>query len=193
MTIRIDDQGGEENYYVVEAVKQILDIQGQFEYDGGWYDLYTNQYLYDSLKAAGVNLLTQFDTSFSDTYSRVNIYTADPVTENLKFGNSLAAYKRVFLNDLGFNGGSYNLRVFLQRDQVASSEQWSRGRALIKVKSVSKEYFTYLTGYEQKGNGGLLNTVGPPIKIDGNVQNGLGVVGGVYLQQFAYYFDKWEF
>ncbi len=67
----------------------------------------------------------------------------------------------------------------------------TKGQVLLKIKSVSEDYFKYLKSYELFEPSGSFNTVAQPVKIPGNVENGMGVVGGVYLLQFRYVFDKW--
>lgn len=189
VNVIIHDVGAEKNHYVVEAVKQSVHLLGMFEFVGWWYDLYTYQDLYDSLRLAGHQLNLETDTSYSESLSRINIYTNDTRTENLRFGNSMAANRRILLPDANFDGGSYRLKVFLQKDQMVSTNEWDKGRVLFRIRSVSEDYFRYLKGYEQKNSGGGISSIGQPVRLDGNVVGGLGVIGGVYQVQFEYWLD----
>ncbi|WP_276132239.1 DUF4249 family protein [Polluticoccus soli] len=188
----IEDKAGA-HFYVIEAVKQPMTITGHFWFDNQWVAIADHKTQYDSLKLAGANLQTQFDTSFSNTYIRQNLHTADVNTENLKSNSSFNAFRRILLTDYKFSGSDYTTRVYLSIGQNYFTSETDKGRVLLQVKSVSKDYFDYLQAYELYNPNSEYFTSGTPANLKSPVQNGMGVIGGVYKQQFVFVLDKWEF
>jgi hypothetical protein len=188
----INDQPGA-HYYVVEAVKQPMIIAGSFLHNSQWLIISENRFLYDSLKAAGVTLQKQFDTSFGSTYLRQSLYTSDANSENLKNNSSFNQFRRVLLTDQKFEGSAYNTRVYLSKSRYFPDSSAERGRILLQVKSVSKDYFDYLRAYELYSPGMDYSSAGGPVSFKSPVKNGMGIVGGVYKQQFIFVLDSWEF
>lgn len=188
--IQIDDLAGESNYYVIEAIKQYIDVTGFFNFGGQWYDLNGNKRLYDSLNKANLSFIKNFDTTFSSNYSRQPVYTTDPSTDNLMYGNSLNPSKRILLRDVNFNGTSYTTNISVDKSQFLATGYIDRGQIVITVKSVSEDYYNYLVAYEQTEPGLDPNQ---PVRIKGNVNNGLGMIGAVYTRRFTYFFDSWGY
>lgn len=52
------------------------------------------------------------------------------------------------------------------------------GRILVSVKSLTPEYFSYLRAYETFAPATATGYLAQPVRIEGNVTGGLGVVGG---------------
>lgn len=188
----IEDQSGE-HYYVIEAVKQPMTIVGRFWHSNEWLSITDHRTQYDSLKLAGINIQTQFDTSFGKTYTRQNVRTEDVNTENLKNNTSFYVFRRILLTDYQFSGTAYSTRVYLSIGQDYFTNELDKGRILLQVKSVSKAYFDYLQSYELYSPNSDYLTSGAPANLKSPVQNGMGIIGGVYKQQFAFVLDKWEF
>jgi hypothetical protein len=186
--IEITNTGGEE-YYMIECMKQDVDITGMFFYQGQWVNILYNLDAYRSLKNSGQPVNETFDTVISQRLRRQYVYTNDLNTENLKDGNMQNLFRRVLISSSAFQGATYKTQVYMSKSVVQSG---SKGRILLTVKSVSKDYFNYLKQYE----GYIVSSsstfsVAPNIK--GNIENGLGMLGGIYKQQFTYTFDRWDF
>jgi len=190
--VNIVDDGSVTNFYTIEALKQKVYIDGTFNYNGQQVTVSDNKMLYDSLKAAGALPLVSWDTSYSSTFERVDIYTDDPATENIKLSNALSTNRRILLSDLSFNGQAYTTSVYLDTTIFRSTEDSAKGRILLLIKSVCAPYFSFLKGYEMYEPSTGFTSLAQPVKIDGNVTNGMGMVGGVYLHKFVYTFDEWS-
>lgn len=185
--VKIDDNQGN-NFYVIEAVKQRMDVQGYFFFKGQWLNIFEYQPQYDSLRNVGVSLNKKFDTTYFQQFDRQSIYTNDINTENLKTGTSLTANRRILIKDNAFNNTTYTTTVFLNKNINGN-----RGRILLFIKSVPEEYFNFLKAYEQYDPSGTYNAVALPVKVKGNVENGFGMIGAAYKLQFTYLLDSWDF
>jgi hypothetical protein len=179
----------DENYYVIEAVKQQLAISHFFYHQGTWLDMVANQGIYDSLKNKGITVPEKYDTGFSKQFDRRMVYTNDRNTENLRDNNTFSSFKRLLISDYNFKGQAYTTTVYLS---ILNTGEPYKGRFLLQVKSVSKQYYNYLKKYELSAAGSGYSSFAPPADIPNNVENGFGVVGGVYKQQFPIILDSWE-
>lgn len=189
--IRLKDPGNATNYYVIEALKQMMLITGYFYYDNSWYAMTDDTALYNQLKATG-NVVTRFDTTYYPGYLRQYIYTADPNSENAQDNGSFTRSRRILLKDAQFNGNDYETTVYVVHETPDSTID-QRGRVILYIKSVSEDYFKFLKSYEV-----FLPTLGynateQPVKVQGNVQNGYGMIGGVSQVTFTYINDTWTF
>ncbi len=189
--IRLKDPGNTTNYYVIEALKQVMRIDGYFFYDNNWYAINDDTALYRQLKTTG-NAITRFDTAYFPGYLRQSIYTADRNSENVIDNGSLTSSRRILIKDNPFNGTNYETTVYVVNEAPDSMID-QRGQVVIYIKSVSEEYFRFLKSYEV-----FLPTLGSsateqPVKIQGNVQNGYGMIGGVSQVKFSYIRDTWSF
>lgn len=193
--ITINDNASEEQYYVIEVLKQIVNIKNLFYYKNQWLDVSfeANKRTYDSLVAAGVQLQKQSDTTFQRIFTRQGVFTNDHNTENVKDGDIYAINKRILLKDVYFNGQSYTTRVIIGNTISEFEEETRKGVVHILVKSVPKEYFEFLKAYEQYDPSTGFNSLTPPVKLSGNINNGLGMVGAAYELRFSYWFDTWGF
>lgn len=187
----ISDAASEKNYYMFEAVKQLLKLAVYFYWQGIRYDYNSpeGKLLYEQI-SGGNNIKLLKDTVPTNQYYRLNLYTADINTENEEFsGNLDSSFHRIFLTDSLFNGSIYSTAVAIDKSYFQAATPDQKGRVLIRVKSVSKELFDYLSSYEKyRSEFGVL----PPSNLSspvGNIQNGLGVFGGSYKNEWAYYYD----
>ncbi len=187
--VELKDAGEIDHYYMVEAVKEVLHITGSFQHNGFTYFLDSDRWLYDSLKASGVPVPLTLDTSFTGSLLRVPVFTDDIATENLQFGSAAQAHHRILLSDKSFNGAAHRLQLFLDL-QAIQAEGW-KGRVELRVQSIDKSYFQFLRSYEQRSSGSEFPENHHAVKIEGNVEGGLGIIGGVYRNRFIYYFDDW--
>lgn len=190
INIQIHDPSASQNYYVIEAVKQIMDVKGFFKYNGNWLLIASNKYLYDQEKANG-NIEERYDTTYHKNYLRNLVYTEDINAENAIVKSNTEANRRILLRDRAFNGQSYNTTIYIAIDLMDSLYQ--KGRLLLQIKSVSQPYFMYLKRYDEQIDQGGMNTLGQPVKVEGNITNGVGIVGGVYKNEYIIRHDNWTF
>lgn len=192
--INIQDNSGEENFYVIEVLEQRVAVKREFYY-GTWldYDIARNKRVYDSLLNKGLTLAKRSDTTFYRAYIRQGVYSTDPNTENFKDGDAYALSKRILLRDRFFSGGVHNTRIYIRTASPEIEEGANNGVLQILVKSVPKEYFEYLKAYEKYDPSISYNTFTSPVNLKGNINNGLGMVGAAYEHRFTYWLDSWDF
>lgn len=188
--IEIKDNLSEENFYVIEVLKQLVRVKREFFYKGQWldFDVTANKLLFLDLMNNGISVAKRSDTSYYKAYTRLGISSDDNNTENFKDGDAYALNKRILLKDAVFLGETYNLRII-----VRPTVEDENGLVHILIKSVPKEYFEFLKSYEEYYPSVSYNTFTPQVKIEGNVQGGLGMVGAAYQQKFSYWVGDWSF
>lgn len=187
--LRIYDAPGTENAYSVEAVRQSFRLSGSFQYGGGTYDLLRDKVLYDSLKAAGQTPPRNLDTTYNPLLERLPLYTDDAETENLKLATAYTNTRRILLTDKSFEGTSHDLRLYVSKDRFRGTPPYDLGRIMISVKSTTIPYFNYLRAYETFTPTTSAGYLSQPVRIESNVVNGLGVVGGSFRVPFYFMFD----
>lgn len=193
--ISITDAMTEENFYIVEVLKQLVTVKRLFLFNNNWLDIdvFANKITYDSLITSGITVQKRSDTTYSRVFTRQGVYTNDLQTENVKDGDLYAKNKRVLLRDVSFNGQTYTTRIIVSNEASPFAEEAQKGVTHVIVKSVPKEYFEFLKAYEQYDPSIGFNSMTPPIKLTGNINNGLGMVGAAYQHKFSYWFDRWDF
>ena len=179
------------DYYVIEALKQKAVATPYFLYNGSWVKISDARDAYESLRSSG-SVVTKVDTVYYRDYVRQPIYTADPYAENIYDVGAYTRSKRVLLKDLRFNGNDYETTVFIVKiPENQFSPDSSLGKIVVYVKSVSKDYFDFLKAYETYDPSAGYNSFQQPVKIQGNVNNGMGVVGGVSQITYSYLTGPW--
>ncbi|GAC1416523.1 MAG: hypothetical protein NVS1B13_00460 [Flavisolibacter sp.] len=189
----VKDTSNTKRFYIFEALKQKVKLFRYFFWQGIQYDYDTpsGQILYNQVKGMpGVNLSR--DTIPTNQYIRLNVYTQDPNTENSSFGNLDSAFRRIFITDSVFIAGYYASKFAISKDYFVASSPSERGRILVRIKSVSKELFLYLSQYEKYKSDFILLPVSQVNSPIGNIINGIGVFGGVYKKEWTYYYDVLE-
>lgn len=187
-TISINDAPGD-HYYVIEAVKQPMNVKHEFLFGGQWRNVTTDRILYDSLRSVGAPFAERRDTTLSGRFIRIPLFTVDPATENVGSAPAAATlYRRVLLTDKKFQGGHYTTEVSVISQEFVSLLEEKKGRVLLQVKSVSKDYFDFLKRYEVYQS----DVPTEPGALKGNVVGGYGMVGGASKVQWAWIFDTWE-
>lgn len=188
----ITDEASQKNYYMFEAVKQLVNVNEYFFWQGVKYDYNTpvGQQVYQQA-SQGQNIEIYKDTIPTNHYIRLNIYTGDANTDNDEFSGSLdSAFHRIFLTDSLFSGGTYATSIGVDKTYFEATSSDQKGRVLIRIKSISKELYDYLTLYEKyRSEFGVL----PPSALSspvGNIANGLGVFGGSFKREFVFYYDE---
>lgn len=190
-SLSIKDELSEKNYYMFEAVKQLVRLEEYFFWQGVKYNYNTEEGIRVYNQASNnQNIDILKDTIPSLSYLRLNLYTGDLNTENEEFSTSPdSSFHRIFLTDSLFNGLSYSTSFAVDQSFFEAKEPAQKGRILIRVKSVSKELFTYLVLYEKyRSEFGIV----PPATLTSplsNIQNGLGIFGGSYKNEWVYYYD----
>lgn len=187
--IRINDDGSKENYYVLECLKQVMDVKGSFQYNGTWLPITGNETLYNELRASG-SVRIKTDTVYTRSYIRNLVYTNDNNTENASGIGLNVTQNRILMKDNRFNGTGYITEVYVQKNNINSA---AKGRLIFYVKSVTPEYYNYLRAYEQNSSAGTFTSLQQVQKLETNVVNGGGMLGGVSLVKFTFLFDSWEF
>lgn len=191
MRVVIEDPAVTNEYYVIEALKQKVDAVVYFKKNGAWIKKYDDLAGYYQQVAAG-NIVTRVDTTYYNDYIRQALYTADANTENIYEVGAYTRSKRILLRDLRFNGQHYETTLFVVRTVESQFVQdTSLSSVIVQVKSVAKEYFEFLKAYEAYDPSAGYNSFQQPVKIQGNVNNGLGVVGGVSRITYSYLSGNW--
>ncbi len=190
-TFTMADNPLEKNYYIFEAVKQLVVVHHYFFWQGVKYDYDSpdGQLVYQQASSQqNIDILK--DTTRTPSYLRLNVFTNDPNTDNKDFGSLDSSFHRIFLTDSLFNGSTYTTTFSIDKTYFESSTPQDKGIVLIQVKSVSKELYDYLSMYERyRVDFGIL----PPNNLTsptGNIQNGLGVFGGSYRNEWLFYYDE---
>ena len=191
VSISFLDMGDRDDYYIVEGIKELLKPGRYFYYRGVRHDYNTAQgkALYEQVKnTPGVQLLN--DTVSINKFLRLELYTQDANTENARLDNLSNPFRRLFLSDKTFNGQSYTIKFYVDKQFFVATEPMHKGRVRIQLKAASKELFDYLLEYEKyKSDFGSIpaNQLPSP---RGNVSKGLGIFGGSARRERIYYFDQ---
>lgn len=184
--VKINDPAAAVNYYVIEVIKQPLIITGYFYYNNDWLNMEIYSSLYNQLKSQGP-VTERYDSVYTNEFVRQALYTADGNAENFKDKGAFTRNKRVLLNDLAFNGEVYNTEVYMTLDSIAGgSSNGTAGRYTLYIKSIAKDYFTFLKAYEAYDPSTGFNTLEQPVKIQGNISNGMGMIGGVSQVKYVF-------
>lgn len=177
-----------DEFYIIEAVKELVKNNHFFIYQGKRYsyDTQAGKDFYETVKATpGVRLLT--DTVGLNKFTRLDLFTNDNQSENNKIDKLTNPFRRIFYQDPVFNGEYYNTTVYIDKQFFVDPKQ--KGRVRLQLKSVSKELYDYLKLYEKyKTDFGSVPTT-QLVSPTGNVENGLGVFGGAAKRERLYYFD----
>jgi hypothetical protein len=175
-------------YYIIEAVKELVKNNHFFIYQGKRYnyDEKSGKEFYETVKSTpGIRILT--DTVGLNKFIRLDLFTEDDQSENAKIDKLTNPFRRIFYLDQPFNGELYNTNVYIDKQFFVDPKQ--KGRVRFQLKSVSKDLYDYLKLYEKyKTDFGSVPTT-QLVSPTGNVENGLGVFGGSAKRERLYYFD----
>jgi len=175
------------NYYSVEVVQQTYFSVPTFLYNGTWYVQEDNLDLYDSLQNAGIDPQMGYEKRHERMFTRIPFYCEDAFALHVVTGGEQEETGRSIFTDETANGGTYNCTVYIPKKYIMDSQPEFYGfTTLVQVKSLSKDYFSYLKNYQSATNQYIFDLMSNKIVIAGNVTNGLGVVGGVFRRQFAF-------
>lgn len=186
----INDPPAEKNYYIFDAVKQIVKLYRYFYWQGVQYNYNTPEglNLFEQVKdQPGVTLIR--DTIPINKYIRLSVFTRDIKTDNDEFSSLDSSFRRIFIRDSLFSGQPYTSRLAVSRDHFVAADSTETGIVRLRINSVSKELYDYLSQYEKYKSsfGGVpISQLSSPV---GNIQNGLGVFGGVARKEWIFYYD----
>jgi hypothetical protein len=182
------DSADFEEFYIIEAVKELVKINHFYWYQNRRYsyDTQEGKAFYEQVKnTPGIKILT--DTIGMNKFVRLNVYTEDDQSENAKIDKLSNPFRRIFFPDPVFNGENYTTKVYIDKQFFVNPQQ--KGRVRLQLKSVSKELYNYLKLYEKyKTDFGSVPT-NQLISPTGNIENGIGIFGGSAKRERVYYFD----
>lgn len=162
--IEINDDPDEENYYLIEAV---VDIVGG-EHENG----------VDTESGIG------FNGEDEGVGVHIEHFSADPNAENQFLTEGVDyrehPFKFVFLTDKAFNGQKYKTHLAV-RDYDFYRAELDEFLVDIHIRSVTKEMYNYFKSLEQRRIFEL-SPFSEPIIISGNIDNGIGIFG-TYSEQ----------
>jgi hypothetical protein len=183
------DSADYEEFYIIEAVKELVKNNHFYIYQGRRYsyDTQEGKAYYETIKnTPGISILT--DTVGLGKFIRLNLYTEDDQSENARIDKLTNPFRRIFFLDPIFDGESYATKVYIDKQFFIDSRQ--KGRVRVQLKSVSKELYDYLKLYEKyKTDFGSVPT-NQLVSPTGNILNGLGIFGGSAKRERVYYFDE---
>lgn len=178
----------EKQYYVLEVLQQPYTVEPSFLFNGSWLRTSDHFETYDSLLNAGIDPQERNDTFTLHMYNRIGFYTDDAASEHLLSGNGNVYARRLLLNDISFNGSTHLTSLIIPRIQFGAQWPGINIQTLVRVKSITEDYFRFLQGYELSDPFMGFSNTANPVRAEGNIKNGVGLIGGVYLQEFAYRF-----
>ncbi|MBO9731229.1 MAG: DUF4249 family protein [Chitinophaga sp.] len=180
---------GVKQYLVMEALKQTVDVDTSFTYQGVRYRKSEQPDLYELAKNLPGAAIKK-DSFYMNDYLRIPCYTQDENADNNQVGGLNENYNSILFTQTG-----KPLTTYFYINATALSTNPAEaiapvGRVLVYVKSVSREYYDFLLTYEKVKRNPGLNSLIQAIQLRSNTQGGLGVVGGSYQKVYYLYYDK---
>lgn len=191
----IDDAANEDNYYVFEAVKQLVHLSRYFIWQGVRYDYDTQagKDLYEILEDEDdADISLRKDTVATNTYIRLNVFTGDAKTDNINMGSLDSSFRRIFIRDSLFNGASYSTTFSIAMDHFEAVNPQEKGIIAVRIKSVAKAFYHYMLQYEKYKTDFGTMPAGGLTSPTGNIQNGLGIFGGSCKKEWKFFYDELE-
>lgn len=180
---------GVKQYIVMEALKQSVDVDTTFMYQGVRYRKSEQEDLYEQVKnSPGAN--ARKDSFFLNDYLRIPCYTQDENADNNQVGGLNENYNSILFTQAGKPLTTY---FYINATALSTNPEDAIppvGRVLVYVKSVSKEYYDFLLTYEKVKRNPGLNSLIQAIQLKSNTTGGLGIVGGSYQKLYYLYYDK---
>lgn len=175
-------------YVVMEALKQAAYADTLFNYNGVKYSKKDNAELYEQERQKP-NFRFWKDTVYLDFYLRIPCYTQDENADNNQIGGLNENYNAILFTQAGRPLDTYFYLNATALTAGLAEEILPKGRVMVYVKTVSKEYYDFLLTYEKiKRNPGL-NSLVQAIQLKSNTKNGLGILGGSFERMYYMYFD----
>lgn len=180
---------GVKQYVVMEALKQSVEVDTTFMYQGMRYRKSEHDTWYEEVKNSP-NADARKDSFFLNDYLRIPCYTQDENADNNQVGGLNENYNSILFTQQGKPLTTY---FYLNATALSSNPTEADipvGRVLVYVKSVSKEYYDFLLTYEKVKRNPGLNSLIQAIQLRSNTTGGLGIVGGSYQKLYYLYYDK---
>ncbi|MBV7530078.1 DUF4249 family protein [Chitinophaga sp. sic0106] len=181
-------QPGVRTYIVMEALKQSALVDSFFTYNGVRYNIAANEDLYESVKGQPGVVISK-DTTFLNDYLRIPCYTQDENADNNQIGGLNENYNSILFNQQGkpLTTNLYINATALSSNQIEAIAP--KGRVLVYIKSVTKEYYDFLLTYEKVKRNPGLNSLIQAVQLRNNTVGGLGIVGGNNQVVYKLYYD----
>jgi len=181
-------QPGVRTYIVMEALKQSALVDSFFTYNGARYNIAANEDLYESVKGKP-GVVVSKDTTFLNDYLRIPCYTQDESADNNQIGGLNENYNSILFNVMG---KPLTTNLYINATALSSSAIEAiapKGRVLVYIKSVTREYYDFLLTYEKVKRNPGLNSLIQAVQLRNNTQGGLGIVGGNNQVVYKLYYD----
>ncbi|WP_370459464.1 DUF4249 family protein [Chitinophaga sp. Cy-1792] len=185
----ISPQPAGRQFIVMEALKQSATVDIYFTYNGVRYNKAENEDLYEQVKNQHGVLITK-DTTFLNDYLRIPVYTQDENADNNQIGGLNENYNTILFSQ---TNKTINTNLYINATALSSSPAEAiapKGRVLVYVKAVSKEYYDFLMTYEKVKRNPGLNSLIQAIQLRNNTVGGLGIVGGSNQVLYSLYYDE---
>jgi hypothetical protein len=192
VTLSWQDVANSGDFYIIEAVKELVKVNIWFIYQNVRYDYNTPQgkSLYQQVKTNPTVKLTR-DTLPQNKFIRLNVFTQDENSDNKHIDQFSNPFRRIFFPDENFAGQEYTTTVYVDPQFFASADPAQKGRVRFQLKAVSPELYLYLILYEKYKTDFGSVPANQLVSPNGNIQNGLGVFGGSARRERIWYFDKY--
>ncbi|WP_143306779.1 DUF4249 family protein [Chitinophaga vietnamensis] len=175
-------------YIAMEALKQTGYGDTVFTYNGVTNRKSENPDLYNQLKDKP-GFTQHKDTLFINDYLRIPCYTQDENADNNQVGGLNENYNNILFSRMG---RTFSTNLYINATALSSSpaeEIAPKGRVLVYVKSVSRDYYDFLLTYEKVKRNPGLNSLIQAIQIRSNTSGGVGIVGGCNETEYRLYYD----
>lgn len=120
--------------------------------------------------------------------SRLTFYTDDAASENVLDSKGDILSGRVLLQDKYFSGSLHSTTIYIPLYQIMEQFPGMENHTLVQVKSVTADYFRFLQAYVNYDPFPALEDRPVPSVLKGNIENGLGMLGGVFRREFSFIF-----
>ncbi|QJB31187.1 DUF4249 family protein [Chitinophaga oryzae] len=177
-------------FVVMEALKQLIQLDTIFIYRNVRYRVRNNRELYEQVKN-NPDIKTYKDTVYLNSYLRIPVYTQDEDADNNQVGGLNENYNSILFTQRA--NKPLNTRLYINATALTAGSievEVPIGRVLVFVKSVTPEYYAFLLTYEKVRRNPGLNSLIQAIQIRSNAFGGLGVVGGCSQVAYYLYYDE---
>lgn len=176
-------------FIVMEALKQLVQLDTIFIYRNTRYRVRDKRTLYDQVKNEP-GLVSFKDTVYLNSYLRIPVYTQDENADNNQVGGLNENYNSILFTQ---RAKALDTRLYLNATALTASTPGDNipiGRVLVNVKSVTPEYYDFLLTYEKVRRNPGLNSLIQAIQLRNNAIGGLGVIGGCNQAAYYLYYDQ---
>lgn len=119
--------------------------------------------------------------------SRLVFFSDDPLNATGEASDSTLV-GRLMLEDGPFSGQTHRTSVYVPLYQIPGQFPGGEMTTIVQVKSVTEAYFRFLKGYVHRDPFFIPTETSIPNVIKGNIEGGLGILGGAFLRDFRFTF-----